>query len=343
MHIVRGRARFRRLEPPAFADSSPEEAWLRRNTRYLLESARVAALGGMSLLYGILVNLFLVAGVLVFAAWWLGWFYSASGGLTNWNTAEASAAQYDHAWSWVTWTALLPLAAMAIFIAADAADRLFVLPASLRTGARWVCVLLLVLGLGALLGLFVAPWLMVTAHNFAADSGSPLARLITAAGLIPPDLCETLVKTGDACGSTGGAPSRCGGLLITFATGLAAIIAVLRQARRFLPDVAGPKADAGALYKLVDRVLLRLLPWAAPVRDCGGSLDSAPTVDLCPGRQPHSARPLGLVLPRGRGVRRVATLDRCEPHVSALLLPRTPVSRVRTRACRHGGPPRSVH
>ena len=263
MHIVRGRARFRRLEPPAFADSSPEEAWLRRNTRYLLESARVAALGGMSLLYGILVNLFLVAGVLVFAAWWLGWFYSASGGLTNWNTAEASAAQYDHAWSWVTWTALLPLAAMAIFIAADAADRLFELPASLRTGARWVCVFLLVLGLGALLGLFVAPWLMVTAHNFAANSGSPLARLITAAGLIPPDLCETLVKTGDACGSTGGAPSVAGASLITFATVLAAIIAVLRQARRFLPDVAGSKADAGALYKLVDRVLLRLLPWAA--------------------------------------------------------------------------------
>jgi hypothetical protein len=262
MHIVRGRAEFRPLQPPPFADSSPEEAWLRRNTRYLLESARVAALGGMSLLYGILVNLFLVGGVLVFAAWWLGWFYAASGGLTDWNEAEASAAQYEGVWGWVTWTALLPLGAMAIFIAADAADRLFQVPQSLRSLARAVCVLLLVFGLVAILVLFITPWLLVAAHNYAAHSGSVLARLITAAGLIPPGLCQQLIQTGNACGSAGG-PSVAGASLVTFATVLAAIIAVLRQARRFLPDVAPPKAEAGALSRLLDRALVRLLPWAA--------------------------------------------------------------------------------
>ena len=65
---------------PPFADASPEEAWLRRNTRYLLESVKVAALGGLSLLNGMLVNLFLVASVMAFIAWWSGWFYLVSAG-----------------------------------------------------------------------------------------------------------------------------------------------------------------------------------------------------------------------------------------------------------------------
>lgn len=265
MHIVRGRAGFERLEPPAFADSSPEEAWLRRNTRFLLESARVAALGGMSLLYGIAVNLFLVTGVMVFAAWWLGWFFAASGGLTAWNTPHASAAHYDGAWRWITWTALLPLAAMVTFMVADAADRLFRVPGQLRRGARVLCVLMLVLGAGAILVLFVVPWLLVTAHNYAAGSGSAMARLITAAGLIPGDVCDELVSSGqEACGSSGG-PSVAGASLVSFATIFAAVVAVLRSARRFLPDAAGPNADAGAVRRLLDRAVLRLLPWAALV------------------------------------------------------------------------------
>ena len=265
MHIVRGRAGFARLDPPAFADSSPEEAWLRRNTRFLLESARVAALGGMSLLYGIAVNLFLVTGVMVFVAWWLGWFFAASGGLMAWNTPHATAAHYTGAWRWITWTALLPIAAMVTFMLADAVDRLCRMPGALRRSARVLCVLMLVLGAGAILVLFVVPWLLVTAHNYAAGSGSALARLITAAGLIPSDVCDQLVSSGhEACGSSGG-PSVAGASLVSFATILAAVVAVLRSARRFLPDAAGPNVDAGALRRLVDRAVLRLLPWAALV------------------------------------------------------------------------------
>ena len=262
MHIVRGRAGFERLEPLPFADSSPEEAWLRRNTRFLLESVQVAALGGMSLLYGIVVNLFLVAGVLLFAAWWLGWFFGVSGGLTAWNTADASAAQYQGAWTWITWTALLPAVAMGTFVAADAADRLVHVSRGLRTAARIVSVLILALGAGAILVLFAVPWLLVVLHNYAAHSGSAAARLITAAGLVPRDLCDQLLSTGDACGSSGG-PSVVGASLFSFASILAAIVAVLHQVRRFLPDVASQPSDAGWMRRFVDRALVRLLPWTA--------------------------------------------------------------------------------
>jgi hypothetical protein len=262
MHIVRSRKDFESLTPPAFADASPEEAWLRRNTRFLLESARVAALGGLSLLYGMVVNLFLVASVLLFAGWWLGWFYAASGGLTDWNVATASAADYHDGWTSVTWTAWLSPAGLATFMVADAADRLFQLPRLLRKGARELSVLLLALGIVAVAVFFAVPWLLVLAHNYAAGSGSALARLVTAAGLIPQDLCDRLVSTGEACGSAGG-PSVSGASFVSLGAIVAAMATVLRSARRFLPDAAGVREDAGSLRKLLDRVAVRLLPWAA--------------------------------------------------------------------------------
>ena len=51
-------------EPPPFAPTSPEFRWLRRHTRFLFDSARLATLAGLSILCGIAVNLFWCALVL---------------------------------------------------------------------------------------------------------------------------------------------------------------------------------------------------------------------------------------------------------------------------------------
>jgi len=52
---------------------------------------------------------------------------------------------------------------------------------------------------------------------------------------------------------------------VSFGVILTAIVTVLRSARRFLPDAAGPSADAGAMRRLLDRAMVRLLPRAALV------------------------------------------------------------------------------
>ena len=263
MHVVRAKSNLQPGDPAAFADSSPEEAWLRRNTRYLLESVRVAALGGLSLLYGMVVNLFLVASVMVFIAWWAGWFYVVSGGLTDWNTPHASAVDYDQAWMAITWTVWLAPAGLVVFMVEDATDRLFRVRRWIRAGARELSVLLLVLGIGSLLFFYAVPWLLVSAHNYAASSDSAWARLITAAGLIPQDVCAQLLVEGhDACGTAAG-PSVTGASLVSLGAIVAAAVTVLRSARRFLPDAASAPSDSGRTRKILDSVFARLLPWAA--------------------------------------------------------------------------------
>jgi hypothetical protein len=263
MHIVRTKSKLQPDDPPAFADASPEEAWLRRNTRYLLESVKVAALGGLSLLNGMLVNLFLVASVMVFIAWWSGWFYLVSGGLTDWNTPRASAIDYSQAWTAVTWTVWLGPAGLVVFMIEDAVDRLFRVPPFIRAGSRELSVLLLGLGIGSLLFFYAVPSLLVTAHNYAAGSGSAWASLVTAAGLIPQQVCTDLLAQGqDACGAAAG-PSVTGASLVSLGAIVAAAVTVLRSARRFLPDAATAPGDSGRLRRLLDRFFVRLLPWAA--------------------------------------------------------------------------------
>jgi hypothetical protein len=263
MHIVRSRANFEELDPQAFSDSSPEEAWLRRNTRYLLESVRVAALGGLSLMFGMVVNLFLVGSVMLYIAWWLGWFYSVSGGLTGWDTANASSVVYNDAWSAVTWTVWLAPAGLAVFMVEDALDRLFKVPRLLRSGSREASVLLLALGAVSLLVFYAIPAILVSAHDYAAGSGSAWARLLTAAGFIPHDVCKALLDQGhDACGSAAG-PSVSRASLVSLGAIVTAAVTVLRSARRFLPDAATAPQDAGAFRKALDSLFVRLLPWAS--------------------------------------------------------------------------------
>lgn len=66
---------------PAFALTSPELQWVRRHTRYVLDSIRAAAQAALSLLFGIMVNLLLITAILGAAAWTLAWLFLAAGRL----------------------------------------------------------------------------------------------------------------------------------------------------------------------------------------------------------------------------------------------------------------------
>ena len=63
----------------AYTPQSPELHWLRRHTHYVLDSARVALTGAVTLSFGIAVNLVLLAVALGATAWFLAWTYLASG------------------------------------------------------------------------------------------------------------------------------------------------------------------------------------------------------------------------------------------------------------------------
>jgi hypothetical protein len=62
-----------RAEALPYAPGSPEDNRLRAHTRYLVEDPRVAAIGILTVLYGLLLNLLPLLGVIFIAAKLLGW------------------------------------------------------------------------------------------------------------------------------------------------------------------------------------------------------------------------------------------------------------------------------
>jgi hypothetical protein len=62
-----------RCEALPYAPGSPEDNRLRAHTRYLVEDPRVAAIGILSIVYGLLLNLLPILAVLFIAAKLLGW------------------------------------------------------------------------------------------------------------------------------------------------------------------------------------------------------------------------------------------------------------------------------
>ncbi len=67
---------------PPYAPGSPEERRLRAHTRYLIEDSRVAAVGIISILYGLLLNLVPMLAILYVVGKLLGWALHAWGLLT---------------------------------------------------------------------------------------------------------------------------------------------------------------------------------------------------------------------------------------------------------------------
>ena len=72
-----------RSEALPYAPGSPEDNRLRAHTRYLVEDPRVAAIGILSILYGLLLNLLPILAAIYVSAKVLGWLLFESGILTH--------------------------------------------------------------------------------------------------------------------------------------------------------------------------------------------------------------------------------------------------------------------
>jgi hypothetical protein len=97
--------------------TSPELAYLRRNSRYIFQPPWRTVSGLWQLVGGALINLFLVVMALRFFAWLLGWYWSAVGIVTDLDTRHPdlnfSAPRH---WQWWASTFLWVLAAVVIAV-----------------------------------------------------------------------------------------------------------------------------------------------------------------------------------------------------------------------------------
>ena len=271
------------LDPPAFSPSSPELHWLRRNSRYLLDSTQSALQGLMSLLFGIAVNLVLVTAVVGAAAWLLGWYLAESRGLRGWRTAYATSLDFRSDWTWVPAVAAIPLAAGALlFVVEKVVGKFASVNYKAMGRVRQLETPLVTVGIvlvGLLLGV---PTLLELIHDYAATSGSAVAQLLHALGFVPDSVCENRINVGRAAcgvsvddiraGEASGAPGTADGAALLaggFGAVLAAILAVVRSAGSLLEQddkpTAGKSGLAGLGAKVWPFLKTRVLPWLAAV------------------------------------------------------------------------------
>ena len=122
--------------PEVFSAASPELARLRRDTRYLASSPQVVLLALFSLIFGLLVNLVLVAVLLRLTAWVLGWLLWDAQALRGFETGDASVTYTDR-WEWVEQLPWL-LALVGVPLAIEkVCDRFRAFGHGLRKAARW--------------------------------------------------------------------------------------------------------------------------------------------------------------------------------------------------------------
>jgi len=257
-----------------FSQSSPEEHWLRRNTRYLLKTREVALQGLLSLLFGMAINVLLLTALVLGIAWVLGWYVNASGAVTGWDTPDARALQFQgRAWSWVGYVWLVPALALAPFLLEKFLDRFRTVHFRERqTLRRWTNALL-VWGLVATVALLGVPLALAGLHDFTTGSGSAWAQLLQALGFASKEACEAaLAVDNTACGvdranlTTTPSPLWFGtGSLVAL---VAAVLAVVRSVTSPNGGVAG-HGNANWLRKAFAKVWGMtkhlVVPWLAAV------------------------------------------------------------------------------
>jgi hypothetical protein len=266
LHVLRWQSsdelgqRWAELTPRAFAPTSEETRWLRRHTRYLFDSVAQATLAGLSIVFGMTVNLFWCAIALGAFAWWLGWLLAASGGLSGWNTVSAVGGRYLDGWFWLGYVWLVPAVGAALFVLERVVTRLVTLPVVLRNGLRMVAVTLLWVGTLAYAVIIGLPTLMAAIHNYAATSDSVWAGLVHVFGLVPDPVCGLSARS---CGTRDfidlSGPQTSWG---SFAAAASAILAVVRVGMLKLPGTGSDRSN-GRLARLAGSVQHVLLPWAA--------------------------------------------------------------------------------
>ena len=253
-----------------FSQSSPEQHWLRRHTRYLLKSTDVVVQGVLSVLFGMAVNLVLLAASVLAIAWLLGWYLNASGALTGWDTADAQPLGFSgRPWSLVGYVWLVPVAAVLPFLFEKVADRFRTVHFSERQLLRRWTTMPTVWGLVATAGLLGVPLVLAGLHDFTTGSGSVWADLTQALGFASQEACAAAAAVQDvACGdSKTPAPSP-----VWFGTGslaalVGAVLAVVRSATSANGKSTG--SDGGWVRQLLAKMwgLTKhvVTPWVAAI------------------------------------------------------------------------------
>ncbi len=266
---------------PPFSESSPELQWLRRHSRYVLDSGRVAVDAALSLAFGVAVNLVLLFAVLGGTSWLLSWFFLASGRMAPEydadmpRTLSAWYAGYQDDWSWAGRVWLVLLAGLLVFVLMKVADYVVTLPRSWRNTLLRTSTRVLAVGFAATLLLQGVPWLLEHLQRWATSSGSPLAELAYRLGLVPGSLCQQAVADpahSAACGvknvhDLGGVASRAWTTTGGFAAIVTSLLAVLGSIKG--AEKEGGSSATSAFGKLAGRAWARvkgtLVPWTATV------------------------------------------------------------------------------
>lgn len=271
------------LNPHAFAQESPELQWLRRNSRYLLDSGSSALQGLLSLLFGVAVNLVLLVAALGATAWLLGWYLVASGALTGWHEATAQSLGFaDGPWDAVRSVWLVPASGVLIFLLGKVVSTFYTLAYRAQTSLRRISGALIAGGLLLTALLLGVPTVLAALHNFAASSGSTLAGLVHVLGFVPDGACLAQLEAGtSACGvsSAGVSTTAAAGLVEDRGTAsvaqltaggaaavVAAVLAVARTAQGALgggKDTPGGSMLRGFLAGSWSKAKGVALPWAA--------------------------------------------------------------------------------
>ncbi len=270
--------------PAAFALDSPELAWVRRHTRYLVDSLKVAAQGALSLAFGIGVNLLLVTAALGGAAWMLAWLLLASGRLQPWpvgdhlppgepRPAATISGTFADGWPWqlVERVWLVPVAGLACFVLMKVLDKLMPGPSRVQGWLGMTSTRLLVGGGAATAVLLGVPWVLDGLTAFAASSDSAAAGLVHQLGLVPTQVCNDVLSTGASACGVRGAPEVAGASAravsaVSVATVVSSILAVMASAKS---AVGTRSASAGWLGRMTATVWAKVkdpvVPWGAVV------------------------------------------------------------------------------
>ncbi|MDT5178673.1 MAG: hypothetical protein QOJ95_2871 [Mycobacterium sp.] len=255
----------------AFAPTSPELSWLRRHTRYILDSAGTLVEAVLSLAFGIAVNMVLVAVAIGAVGWLSGWLFLASGRL-NTGTAGYSiparrwvaefGGDWGHDWKWVpvVWVVLL-VVGVGAFVVEKLIDRFTTPWIRLRKALRSTSRLGLFGAAGAFALLEAVPWLVESAAGWAAGSPSLLAWLIHQAGVVPNGICDKMLwETHAGCGVRAGGSVNTPGIGAVLTINSVSIAAVVSSILAVLASLSNQDPAKGQEGKALSRFIGKI--WA---------------------------------------------------------------------------------
>ncbi|MFF1815690.1 hypothetical protein ACFVWG_00200 [Kribbella sp. NPDC058245] len=168
---------LRRAVPDPFAQGSPELARLRRQTRYLLQGGRTIFLAGLSVLFGLVVNLLLIGITLRAIAWVLGWFLGNQHVISPGFTDIHVSWRPGGSWHFLALSVGLLVISAAMFLIEKIWDRWARMPDPVRKVLNAISGITLRYGVPVALLLLGVPGGLYLIGQLPGDTGLPSALL----------------------------------------------------------------------------------------------------------------------------------------------------------------------